>query len=467
MTGEIIHQSGLHNILLVGYLTNLRSTWEKFLKKHLPLYTLFFDWVEFRNHQKAFFKKNGRYDHCILLMHYEAVGKYVDKMVRWGKLDFVIYDEIQKNKGRNTANSRYARRLRSVPRRLGLSGTPMDASPNDLWAVMRFIDHRVLGLTWADYAGFFTKPSGYMGYKRKFNDRLHDVYVRRIRPFVYRVTKQEAGIEPAIVKYVPVEMGRYQQRKYDELEKDMMVDVRGDLITTPLKIVQIGKLQQITGGHIIDEEEELHRIGDAKALVLKRLLYKYDGPIVIFCKYSHEVELCRKIASRMFERVEVLTGKVKDKVYKRKANDLRRTKLLKAFQRGEIDVLVAQQKTGGVGVDMYRARLAIVYSCNHSFIDFDQMTSRLDYMGQTEQAKFLVLYVPGTIDADIRSAIKLKTSVTTATLNRLRRKGTTSWPRPRKLQKDRRLPRRRPLPPTNSASPKSPRQPAAKTRRSA
>jgi superfamily II DNA or RNA helicase len=429
MTGEIIHQRGLHNVLLVGLKTNLRSTWEKFLSAHLPLYTIFFDWIAYRDHQRAFHKKNGRYDHCILLINYEALGKkvtkskkLVDRFNDFG-FDMVIYDEVQKNKARNSANSRYARRLRNVPYRLGLSGTPMDATPNDLWAVMRFIDYRVLGLQWGEYSRFFTKPAGYMGYKRKFNVRLHDVYVARIKPFVYRVTKQEAGIEPAVVKYVPVEMGRYQQRKYDELEADMMVDVRGEIITTPLKIVQIGKLQQITGGYLIDEEQELHRIGRAKQERLEQLLDKYDGPLVIFCKYSHEVEECRKVASKYFHRVEVLTGKVKDKLYKRKPDSLRRTKLLEAFQRGEIDVLVAQQRTGGVGVDMYRARLAIVYSCNHSFIDFDQMTSRLDFMGQTEQAKFLVLYVPNTIDADIRSAIKLKTSVTTATLNRLRRKG--------------------------------------------
>lgn len=424
ITGEVIHQRRLRNNIIVGLKTNLRSTWEKFLTEHLPLYTLFFDWPSYRDHQKAWFKEHGEYDFCILLIHYEALGKVVDKMVRWDQFDQVIYDEVHKNKARNSANSRYARRLRKVPYRLGLSGTPMDSTPNDMWAVMRFIDHKVLGLQWKDYQAFFTKPGGYMGYKDKFRKERHDVFLKRISPFVYRVTKSDAGIEPASVKYVAVEMGLNQRRMYDELEASMILEFdSGDLLTTLLKIVQNGKLQQITGGKVKDEDGELHRVGNAKERKLRELLERgYKLPLVIFCKYTHEVMMCRRIALEYYDRVETLTGKVKDKQYKRKADNLARTDLLKAFQAGEIDVLIAQQKTGGVGVDMYRARTAIVYSCNHSFIDFDQMVSRLDFMGQTEPAKFLVLYVPDTIDSDIRVAIKLKTSVTQATLDRLRRR---------------------------------------------
>lgn len=423
MAGEIIHQRRLRNNIIVGLKTNLRSTWEKFLTEHLPLYTLFFDWPSYRDHQKAWLKKHGEYDFCILLIHYEALGKVVDKIKKF-PFDQAIYDEVHKNKARNSANSRYARRLRHIPFRIGLSGTPMDKQPNDMWAVLRFIDHRILGLQWKDFQAFFTKPGGYMGYKDIFRKERHEVYIRRIRPFVYRVTKQEAGIEPAIVKYVPVEMGPKQQRAYDELEDSMILELSDDeLLVTLLKIVQNGKLQQITGGKVKDEDGNLHRVGNAKEKKLRELFERgYDLPLVIFCKYTHEVEMCRKVALEYYDRVETLTGKVKDKLYKRKASNLARTSLLKRFQAGEIDVLVAQQKTGGVGVDMYRARTAIVYSCNHSFIDFDQMISRLDFMGQTVPAKFLVLYVPNTIDSDIRQAIKLKTSVTQATLNRLRRK---------------------------------------------
>lgn len=415
VAGEIIHRRNELDVLLIGLKTNLRSTWVKFFKEHLPRYKLFLTWEEY----KTFRKGDGK-TQAILMLNYEAVGNVIAKVKKLG-FGLCVIDEVQRLKSRSSASSRYARRLRDIPFRVALSGTPMDDSPNDMWAIMRFVEPRALSLQWKDYAGFFTKPHGYMGKKRLFKDNLHDLYIGRIKPFVYRVTKEEAGILRASVKYVKVEMTPKQRRMYDELEQDMMLDANGTLITTPLKITQIGKLQQITGGFIIDEEGEVHRVGDAKERMLKKYLWDIDGPFVVFCKYSHEVEACYKIAARMFDRVEVLTGKVKDKRYKRKPDDLARTNLLARFQRGEVDGLIAQQRTGGVGVDMYKARKAFVYSNTHSFIDFDQMISRLDFMDAEDQAEFLVLYVPRSIDEDIRVAIRTKTKTTKHTLNRLRK----------------------------------------------
>lgn len=402
-------------MLLIGLKTNLRSTWKKFLSKHLPRYRLFFDYASYNT-----FRKGDGKTPAILLLNYEGVGKVIAKVKKLG-FGLCVIDEVQRLKSRSSASSRYARRLREIPYRVALSGTPMDDSPNNMWAIMRFVEPRAFGVQWKDYAGYFTKPHGYMGKERLFRDELHDQYIGRIKQFCYRVTKEEAGILRASVEYIKVPLTNKQRRLYNELEADMMLDVDDTLITTPLKITQIGKLQQVTGGKVKDDDGNLHRVGRAKEKVLKRELWDIDGPVVIFCKYTHEVEMCEKIARRMFDRVEVLTGKVKDKLYKRKPNDLARTNLLKRFQAGKIDCLIAQQRTGGVGVDMYRARIAIVYSCTHSFIDFDQMVSRLDFMDAKDRARFLVLYVPRSIDEDIRLAIQTKTKVTKHTLNRLRK----------------------------------------------
>jgi ERCC4-related helicase len=240
---------------------------------------------------------------------------------------------------------------------------------------------------------------------------------------VFRITKEDAGVLRTKVRWKAVKIEAEQEKLYRKLERDMVVDVDNTIITTPLTVTQIGKLQQITGGQIIDEDGNIHRVGRAKQKALHNILMEEDElPIVIFCKYTHEVEECVRIAKRFYDKVSMLNGSVKDKTYKRKPDQLNRTWMLQAFQRGEIDVLVCQQRTGGVGVDMYLSNFAIVYSCSHSFIDFDQMTSRLDVFEKKVPSEMLVLYIRSTIDEDIRTAIKDKVSVTTATLNRLRRK---------------------------------------------
>lgn len=409
-------------MMIVGFKSNIRSTWETFLNKYFPSFQVFHTWEKYRDHQRGFKRAWGIRDQAILLIHYEGLAKIIDKVVRH-QFDVVVYDEVHRLKSRSSATSRFARRLRTVPHRLALSGTPMDDSPNQMWGIMRFVEPEALGVQVKDYEAFFTRPSGYMGKTRKFKPQLHGIFLDRIRPFVYRVTKEDAGVTRSKTRWMPVRMKGEQKRIYEALERDMLVSVEGEIITTPLKITQIGKLQQITGGQVKDEEGELRLAGYAKKKVLRKILLEEDEwPIVIFCKYRHEVDMCVELARKIFPRVEKIDGSIKDKVYKRKPDQLHRTWRVQEFQRGEIDVLVCQQRTGGVGLDMYKANLAIVYSCGHSWIDFDQMSSRLDFINKEVASELLVLFVPDTIDEDIRTSIKNKVSVTTATLNRLRRK---------------------------------------------
>lgn len=422
------------------------------------------DWESYRDHQKGFKQAWGFRDQAILLIHYEGLDKIISKVVRH-KFDVAVYDEVHRLKARASLTSRLARRLRTVPYRLALSGTPMDDSPNQMWGIMRFVEPDALGVQVKDYESFFTKPTGYMGKKRKFRQELHDVYLARIRPFVYRVSKEEAGVLRSKIRWMPVRLKGEQRRIYDQLERDMLVSIEGQIITTPLKITQIGKLQQVTGGMVKDEDGELLTAGYAKKKVLRQILLEEDQlPIVIFCKYRHEVDMCVELARKIYPVVEKIDGSVKDKVYKRKPDELHRTWRMEAFQRGEIDVLVCQQRTGGVGLDMYESSLAIVYSCTHSWIDFDQMTSRLDFINKDEASEILVLFVPDTIDEDIRTSIRTKVSVTTATLNRLKRKDKTwqSHPKPRrpraKQPQARRQQRRKPRQHSSSASMTLPKQ---------
>jgi hypothetical protein len=123
--------------------------------------------------------------------------------------------------------------------------------------------------------------------------------------------------------------------------------------------------------------------------------------------------------ARVLERMDLgpgakLWGKVKD--IKR---DKRRTNMLLGFQRGDFNWMVCQQRTGGVGVDLYRARKAFVYSMGHSFIDYDQMLSRLDFIEQFEPADFYLLVVRKSIDTDIVVSVKRKKSITEAFYGRL------------------------------------------------
>lgn len=430
VTGAVleVERDITHDVLLVGPLTNLESTWGKFLAEKLPWYSVHRDLESFRKSNQP---------HRILLLNYEALTPLVKKLRRmhW---DRMVYDEAQRLKNRGSRSSRDAALMaESAERRLLLTGTPIDGNPRDLWAAMRFVKPSVFGTVWKTFAAEFLqeptldlKKKGVIARQKEMmryqiakgkapvrDDKLQE-YADRIAPYTKRISKEQAGIERAKIHRVQFDLDPQELRQYRKLEKTMVVREGGKVIKTPLKITQIGKLQQITGGHIKDEDGDIHRVGTSKRRLLRRMIGKHveEGqPFAVFCKYVFEVhELARMLERAGYGKGAILWGKVKDL-----KKDKRRTNMLLAFQRGEYPWIICQQRTGGVGVDLYRARKFFVYSMGHSYIDYDQMISRGDFLDQDEPADFFLLLARLTIDTDIASSVDRKKSITEAFYRRM------------------------------------------------
>jgi superfamily II DNA or RNA helicase len=441
VTGGVFATRDDRDILLVGPKTNLESTWGKFFREKMGYYTVCRSLEEYLEHKIAWVKAWGDTpDYCVLMLNPEAVTPLV-KHLRKIDWDILAWDEAQRLKNRNSRSSKDAYLLaKDIPFRLALTGTPMDLSEKDLWAIMRFVNVEVFGDSWKDFEDHFlekpkidlTKKMGMVQRQRmmlanaiaKRKAPLHEEgkkqFAEMIRPHMMRVSKEDAGIVPAKMHQILFDLEGEQATMYRQLEKTMVVHAgqrttkkgkkKKRVIKTALKIVQIGKLQQITGGHIKDEDGNIHAVGYSKKRQLRDAIERYapDEPFVIFVKYVWEIEqLERMLRAIGFRSIAKLWGKVKDL-----KTDKRRTNMLLAFQQGKFDVMICQQKTGGVGVDLYRARKFFVYSMGHSFIDFDQMLSRGDFLEQSQHADYYFLLARSSIDTDIFTSVLQKKSIT-------------------------------------------------------
>lgn len=442
LTCGLIEHCDDQSVLIVGPKTNLVSTWQKTLQNLLPHYSVFFSIDDVVRFKKEWAKAWGDTPcYYILLLNYEALPGVIKKVkkLRWAR---IVYDEAQRLKARTSKNSRTAATLvRISDSRIALTGTPLDKHPVDLWAIFRFVEPKLLGSNWKLFeeefledltSGILAKMKKAKGQmvrarlmlqlrilknKPKFREDMWDEFIERIAPHTMAVSKEDAGITPAKITYVPVLLLGRQRRAYDQLEQTMVVDVGKLTVTTALKIVRNGKLQQLTGGHIKDEEGRTRVVGDAKMRKLEVLLKRHKPPIAIFAKHTYDIEMILEACRERSDRVGVVWGRVKDGKVKKP-----RTETIEAFQRGELDYIVCQQRTGGVGVDLFKARKAFVYSMGHSWVDYDQMMSRLDFLQQTEAAEFFLLFAVETIDEDIITALKEKRSVSQVTLDRLKRR---------------------------------------------
>lgn len=419
----------LFQALFVVSLTNKESTWMTFFHENLPQVHVATSVEQFATLPRP----------RVLLTHYEQLTSLVDAYPKFFKAKrrwhLVVYDESQRIKAHNSDASKAASKIRhSGVHKVILTGTPMDSEPQDLWAQMRFVNDEVLGTSWKAFEDEWFEPLETPDFKkikrgswkwhkvmrdwmikrrqRKFDASKRNKLARILKPWCWRVTKEDVlDLPPLRYKYHRVDMLGEQRRRYDELKNELVS--RRINTTAPLKVTQLVKLQQITGGFVKDDGGEVRHVGRAKLRRLATLLRGLRGEqVAIFAKYRAEIDGIVSEVKKLTASVDSITGKT------RKPD---RAKIVQAFQDRGLQVVVCQIKTGGVGIDLFRACHGVVYSPTYSHIDFDQCVSRLHRRGQVREVTFHLLCANRSVDEQVFQALVMKRRVTTAVLNQLKR----------------------------------------------
>ena len=427
ITMGVLEQLPRENLaaVLVCLLNNKESTWRDQTAQHLPWLNVTDDWEQFK---KLPFPK-------LLLVHFDTVHTLAAKLKRARWLTFAIIDESHRIKSRGTRQSRSCARLAHVPKRLILTGTPMDKSEKDLWAQFRFLVPGLLHSRWEDFEDEFMEwrkidlkryPYGSAEWRSKLllsrmlksraklNPRKRPHFIELIKPYCLRMRKKDVGIvEPVVIRY-PIKIVGRQRRVYDEFEKDRVVRLGGGArVMAPLEITAIMKKRQMANGFVYDDDEELHWLGNAKLRAILDLMDELPKPVVIFTVFEPELE---RISSTLIEEgfeVATVSGATKKKL---------RPDIWRKFQKAQLDAVIVQIRTGGVGVDLWKSSYAIVASMTHSWIDFDQAKSRMDHISKKKPNKLYALVAENTIDSDLFELVLNKGLSAEDVLKELKRK---------------------------------------------
>lgn len=392
--------------LLVVPLANVETTWARLLVR---------TGVEVHRSWPSFRASRGAAR--VLLLHYEALqgaraARDLKRIVSY-PWTLAVYDESQRIKSRASRASRAAGRLARVEHRVALSGTPIEQAPQDLWAQMRFAAPWVFGARWGDFDSRWLRPCGFMGHDREFRWDLLPEFLEAVGPHVFRVLKSDVlDLPPLEVRVESVRLLGSQRLTYDRVDQGLRVAVGGVEVEADLEITRLVRRQQVVGGFVRLADGRSARVGDAKGRRLRWLLTSVPGPPVVFCKYSEEVEICRRIATETLGgRVGVISGETRKT----------RVQTIDDLAAGRLTALVCQVKSGGVAIDLQAACSAIFYSCPFSYIDFEQAVSRLHRMNQLRAVLIVLLQAYDTVDTIIHEALLQKRSVSDTVLEPHRR----------------------------------------------
>jgi SNF2 family DNA or RNA helicase len=304
--------------------------------------------------------------------------------------------------------------------RVVMSGTPAPNGPEDLWGQFKFLDDDgfLLERSFFDFKQTYMKevffgkkdvpgtPSKWVCPRDKAEE-IHNI----ITPYIFRVRIRDHLKdlpERTTCKRV-VTMDDVQFTHYMSMKDALSTVLDDETISVKVKVSQIMKLRQITGGFLIDQMQVPHPINPNPKIVLMDTLLNdeidIEHKVIIFAQYQWEVEMLQE-RYKHFGTVTVYGGNSAD----------RNLKNIKGFIQDEsIRIIILHPKSAAHGITFTHCHYMIFYSISHSAEENYQAIKRIERAGQKHPmfVYYLLAKSPDhkttSIDEKIFDVIELKT----------------------------------------------------------
>lgn len=319
-------------------------------------------------------------------------------------VDTLVIDELSLAK--NPQSKRFKalfKHLAHIPRRWGLTGTPIPNNYLDLFMQVKLLDDgERLGRTFSEYRDDHFYPADYMGYTYKLQKGSKEWIDRKLASLALVIVGDGSDLPSSSVIDINVTLPPEAKKQYSTLEKEMLADIADGEVTAPSAGVLVNKLLQLTSGAVYDENRDVLPVHDAKLEALRSLLDKHaDEPVLVLCAFKHEsARILRAIPqARMFDALG-----------------------MRFWQEGKIPVWVADPRSLSHGIDGLQksCRIAIWCSLTYSHETYVQTNARLIRTGQTAETLIYRIIAPGTIDDAVVEALRDKSDTQSGMLHAVR-----------------------------------------------
>ncbi len=328
--------------------------------------------------------------------------------VKWGRM---VLDEAQFVKNPVAKQSQAVRAI-NAPRRIALTGTPVENRLSELWSIMDYLNPKYLGP-----AGTFRKKFS-LPIERHRDQAKMDKLRAMVRPFILRRVKTD----PAVVSDLPQKLESKewcsltteQAQLYETCVKQMLMNVeqsegihrRGLVLSALIKLKQICnhpaqmlKENDPQFGQLIDPL----RSGKCTRLLemLDEILAEGDQALIFtqFRQMGHI--LVNMLRHELGREVLFLHGGTAQG---------QRQKMIDTFQEatGKNPILLLSLKAGGVGLNLTAANHVFHFDRWWNPAVENQATDRAYRIGQTRTVQVHKYIVRGTLEERIDEMIESK-----------------------------------------------------------
>lgn len=328
--------------------------------------------------------------------------EYFEKhRIQW-PFDMVVIDELSSFKNHNSQRWKALRKVRPrVKRMVGLTGTPASNGLMDLWAEVFLIDGgQRLGRFIGRYREAYFRAAGMNPYTGVVFSYLplpgaEEAIYSRISDIAVSMKALDYLDMPDFVPVThTVTMAPTERVLYDEMKKELLVEVDGECIDAANAAVLSGKLLQMANGALYDADRKVRVIHDQKLLMLEDLIEQANGQNVLVAYwYQHDHD-------RIMEHL-------KAKGYK--PRDIKADADIADWNAGKIQVGLISPASAGHGLNIQKGgHILIWYSMIWSLEMYQQTNARLWRQGQTNVVTVHHIVCKDTVDEDVLKALERK-----------------------------------------------------------
>jgi non-specific serine/threonine protein kinase len=342
-------------------------------------------------------------DSDLVLTTYALAARDRDELasVEWGR---VVLDEAQNVKNAAARQSQAVRAFRT-PRRIALTGTPVENRLAELWSILDFLNPGLLGPA-ATFQRRFATPI------ERYHDTERAAELQRLtRPFILRRLKTDRRIIRDLPEKhemrVFCNLTREQASLYQATVDEMMARIEASegIERRGLVLATLTRLKQVCNhpAHLLRDGSALEgRSGKVARLeeILEEVLELGDRALV-FTQFAEMGHLLRgHLEARFGSEVPFLHGAT---------SKTARDTLVARFQEGDgPSILLLSLKAGGTGLNLTAANHVIHFDRWWNPAVEDQATDRAFRIGQRRDVQVRKLVCAGTLEERIDAMIEEK-----------------------------------------------------------
>jgi len=335
-------------------------------------------------------------------VNYESATKLEadEQLTKWNP-DFIVCDESSKIKNTQADMSKTMHKLGKAARfKMILTGTPITNGPENFFSQYKFIDPKIFGTSYFSFMKRYTIQGGFGKYDVVGYRNMAEL-VQKAHSVAFRIRLDEAvDLPPFMDETRVIDLEPKAKAIYDAIDKESYAELMAGEITATNVLTRLLRLSQCTGGFVRpDREEKAAAVSTAKLEALSDILDECESKkVVVFARFIPEIEAIEKLLTKKKIKYAVIHGGISD-----------RTEQVERFQTDpECRVFIGQLQTTGMGLTLTAASVAVYYSLDYSYANYQQSRARIYRIGQDKKTLYIHLVAKGTVDIKVMEALKAK-----------------------------------------------------------